>query len=72
MPEEVALVGTYFVQKYNDKFTYKVDMEVIPGEPGRTVVSVGSGGVSMGRIQGTPDQALFRSYIFTRKKIVII
>ncbi len=66
-PEEVALVGTYFVQKYGDKFTFKVDVEVIPGEPGRTVVAVGTGGIGVGRIQGTPDQHLFRSYIFKRK-----
>ena len=66
-PEEVALVGTYFVQKYNDKFTFKVDVEVIPGTPGQTVVAVGMGGIGVARVQGTPDQHLFRSYIFTRK-----
>ncbi len=66
-PEEVALVGTYFVQKYSDKFKFKVDMEVIPGEPGQTVVAVGTGGISVARTQGTPDQHIFRSYIFTRK-----
>ncbi len=67
-PAEVALVGTYFVQKYHEKYTFKVDMEVIPGEPGQTVVAVGTGGVSVGRIKGTPDQRIFRSYIFTKKK----
>ncbi len=66
-PQEVALVGTYFVQKYSDKFTFKVDVEVIPGEPGQTVVAVGTGGIGVARVQGTPDQHLFRSYIFTRK-----
>ena len=67
-PEEVALVGTYFVQKYADKFTFKVDVEVIPGEPGQTVVAVGTGGIGVARIQGTPDKRLFRSYIFKRRK----
>lgn len=65
---EVAMVGSYFVQKYHDKFTFKVDEEVIPGEPGRTVVAVGAGGVSVGRVSGTADKRLFRSYIFTRNK----
>ena len=67
-PEEVALVGTYFVQKYHEKYAFKVDVEVIPGEPGRTVVAVGTGGIGVAKIQGTADQRLFRSYIFTRKK----
>ncbi len=67
-PEEVAMVGTYFVQKYHDKYTFKVDVEVIPGEPGQTVVAVGTGGIGVARIQGTPDRRIFRSYIFTRKK----
>ncbi len=66
-PQEVALVGTYFVQKYHDEFNYKVDVEVIPGEPGQTVVAVGTGGVGVARIEGTPDQRLFRSYIFSKK-----
>lgn len=66
-PEEVALVGTYFVQKYNDRFTFKVDVETIPGEPGHTVVAVGTGGIGVARVQGTPNQHLFRSYIFYRK-----
>lgn len=67
-PNEVALVGMYFVQKYHDNFTYKVDVEVIPGEPGKTVVAVGTGGIGVARVQGTPDKRLFRSYIFKRKK----
>ncbi len=67
-PSEVAMVGSYFVQKYHDKFKFKVDMEVIPGEPGQTVVAVGAGGVSVGRISGTPDKRIFRSYIFTKRK----
>ena len=67
-PSEVALVGSYFVQKYHEKYTFKVDMEVIPGEPGQTIVAVGSGGVGVARIQGTPDQHIFRSYIFSKKK----
>ena len=67
IPAEVAMVGTYFVQKYSKEFTFKVDMEVIPGEPGRTVVAVGAGGVAVGRIAGVPDQRIFRSYIFTRR-----
>lgn len=66
-PEQVALVGTYFVQKYHQNYTFKVDVEVIPGEPGQTVVAVGTGGIEIARIQGTPDTRLFRSYIFTRK-----
>ncbi len=66
-PAEVAMVGTYFVQKYHDRYTFKVDVEIIPGEPGQTVVAVGTGGIGVARIQGTPDQRLFRSYIFTRK-----
>lgn len=64
--EEVALVGTYFVQKYHEEFTFKVDEEVIPGEPGQTVVAVGMGGISVARVKGTRDQRLFRSYIFTK------
>ena len=64
---EGALVGSYFVQKYSDRFTYKVDEEIIPGTPGQTVVAVGTGGVSVGRISGTADKRLFRSYIFTKK-----
>ena len=67
MVEEVALVGTYFVQKYHEHFTFKVDEEVIPGQPGQTVVAVGMGGVSVARIKGTRDQRLFRSYIFTKR-----
>ena len=66
-PEEVALVGTYFVQKYSRDFTFKVDVEVIPGKPGQTVVAVGTGGIGVARIKGTRDKRLFRSYIFTRK-----
>lgn len=66
-PSEVAMVGMYFVQKYHDKFTYKVDVEVIPGTPGQTVTMIGSGGINFAHVQGTPDQRLFRSYIFTRK-----
>ncbi|MBQ8869351.1 MAG: hypothetical protein IJ027_06525 [Oscillospiraceae bacterium] len=64
---EVALVGTYFVQKYHKDFTFKVDVEVIPGEPGQTVVAVGTGGIGVARIQGTPDKSIFRSYIFTKR-----
>lgn len=66
-PQEVALVGTYFCQKYHHNYTFKVDTEVIPGTPGQTVVAVGTGGIGVARIQGVPDQRLFRSYIFTRK-----
>lgn len=66
-PQEVALVGMYFVQKYHDEFTFKVDMEVIPGEPGQTVVAVGTGGIGIARTSGTRDQRIFRSYIFTKK-----
>lgn len=67
-PAQVALVGTYFVQRYSKTYTYKVDVEVIPGEPGRTVVAVGTGGIGVARVQGTPDKRLFRSYIFQRKR----
>lgn len=67
-PQEVALVGTYFCQKYHQDFTFKVDEEVIPGTPGQTVVAVGTGGIGVARVQGVPDQRLFRSYIFSRKK----
>lgn len=66
-PQEVALVGTYFCQKYHQDFTFKVDEEVIPGTPGQTVVAVGTGGIAVARVQGVPDQRLFRSYIFSRK-----
>ncbi len=66
-PQEVALVGSYFVQKYSNDFTFKVDVEVIPGQPGQTVVAVGTGGIGVARIKGTPDKHLFRSYIFHRK-----
>lgn len=66
-PQEVALVGTYFCQKYHQNYTFKVDTEVIPGTPGQTVVAVGTGGIGVARIKGVPDQRLFRSYIFTRK-----
>lgn len=67
-PDEVALVGTYFCQRYHQNFTFKVDTEVIPGTPGQTVVAVGTGGIAVARTQGVPDQRLFRSYIFTRKR----
>ncbi|MGM9647217.1 MAG: hypothetical protein ACI3YH_03690 [Eubacteriales bacterium] len=67
VPNEVAMVGMYFVQKYGKQFKFKVDMEVIPGEPGQTFVTVGSGGVNVGRTSGTKDKRLFRSYIFTRR-----
>lgn len=67
-PNEVALVGMYFCQKYHQDFTFKVDEEVIPGTPGQTVMAVGTGGVAVARIQGVPDQRLFRSYIFKRKR----
>lgn len=67
VPQEVALVGMYFVQKYHDEFTFKVDMEVIPGEPGQTVVAVGTGGIGVARTSGTRDQRIFRSYIFTKR-----
>ena len=67
-PAQVALVGTYFVQRYSKTYTYKVDVEIIPGEPGRTVVAVGTGGIGVARVQGTPDKRLFRSYIFQRKR----
>lgn len=67
-PKEVAMVGTYFVQKYHKNYTFKLDVEVIPGEPGQTVVAVGTGGIGIARIQGSPDKRLFRSYIFTKKR----
>ena len=67
-PEEVALVGAYFLQKYGKDYTFKVDMKVIPGEPGQTVVAVGTGGVGIARTSGTPDKRIFRSYIFTKRK----
>lgn len=66
-PDEVAMIGLYFVQKYHDKFDFKVDIEVIPGEPGQTVTFVGTAGINQAYISGTPDQRIFRSYIFTRK-----
>ncbi len=66
-PAEVALVGSYFVQKYHEKFTFNLQFEVIPGEPGHTVVAVGTGGIGIARVQGTKDQKLFSSYVFTRK-----
>lgn len=67
-PEEVALVGAYFLQKYGKDYTFKVDMKVIPGEPGQTVVAVGTGGVGIARTSGTLDKRIFRSYIFTKRK----
>lgn len=66
-PNEVALVGLYFVQKYNDKFNFKVDMETIPGTPGQMVTAFGTGGFNVAYVEGTPDKRIFRSYIFTRK-----
>lgn len=63
----LPFAGTYFVQRYNSVFDFKVDQEIIPGEPGRTVVAVGAGGVAVGRIKGTRDRRLFRSYIFKRR-----
>lgn len=67
---EVALVGGYFWQKYIDRYSLKIDSEVIPGEPGQTVVAVGTGGIAVGRTSGTPSQYVFKSYIFTRKQVV--
>lgn len=66
-PNEVAMVGMYFVQKYHHLFDFTVDMERIPGTPGQTVTIVGSSGVNFAFSKGTPDQQIFRSYIFTRK-----
>lgn len=66
-PNEVAMVGMYFVQKYNHLFNFTVDVERIPGTPGQTITLIGSGGVNYAYTRGTPDQAIFRSYIFTRK-----
>jgi len=66
-PNEVAMIGMYFVQKYHHLFNFTVDMERIPGTPGQSVTIVGSSGVHFAYSKGTPDQAIFRSYIFTRK-----
>lgn len=66
-PNEVAMVGMYFVQKYHHLFDFTVDMERIPGTPGQTITIVGSSGVNYAFTKGTPDQQIFRSYIFTRK-----
>lgn len=66
-PKEVALIGMYFVQKYHDLFSFKVDMETIPGTPGQTVVAFGTGGIGVAHVKGTRDKKIFRSYIFTRK-----
>ena len=67
VPQEVALVGMYFVQKYHNQFDFKVDMEVIPGQPGQMTTVVGTGGVGFAYTKGTKTQRIFRSYIFTRK-----
>ncbi len=66
-PKEVALIGMYFVQKYHDQFSYKVDIELIPGEPGQTIVAFGANGPMIARTSGTKDKRIFRSYIFTKK-----
>lgn len=66
-PAEVALVGMYFVQKYGDRFSFKVDMAVIPGTPGEVHTSIGLNGVHVQYTRGTRDKHLFRSYIFTRR-----
>ena len=66
-PNEVAMIGMYFVQKYHHLFNFTIDMERIPGTPGQSVTIVGSSGVHFAYSKGTPDQAIFRSYIFTRK-----
>lgn len=66
-PNEVAMIGMYFVQKYHHTFDFVVDMERIPGTPGQSVTIVGSSGINFAYSKGTPDQQIFRSYIFTRK-----
>ena len=66
LPEEVAMVGMYFLQKYRDQFKLKLDVEVIPGEPGKTAVAFGTGGIAVAHTKGTTSQRNFRSYIFTR------
>ncbi len=66
-PKEVALIGMYFLQKHHKQFRFKLDMEVIPGEPGQLVTAVGSGGINVAYVHGTKDKRIFRSYIFTRK-----
>lgn len=67
-PQEVALIGMYFVQKYHKQFKFAVDFERIPGTPGQVVTFIGPGGVYVGRTKGTAPQAIFKSYIFYRQK----
>lgn len=65
-PQEVALIGMYFVQKYHRMFQFSVDFERIPGQPGQMVSFIGPGGIYVGHTSGTAPQAIFKSYIFYR------
>ncbi len=64
---EVALVGGYFCQRYSDRYTFKVDMEKIPGEPGQSKITIDGGGIEITHTPGTYTQLNFRSYIFHKK-----
>ncbi|MBE6636287.1 MAG: hypothetical protein E7618_00610 [Ruminococcaceae bacterium] len=66
-PQDVAMVGTYFVQKYSDIFTFKVDVTVIPGSPGLSAIKITPDSISIAKIRAIADKRLFKSYIFTRK-----
>lgn len=66
--KQVALVGSYFEQKYKGMFDIKSQFERIPPTPGKVVTFVGSGGISFGYVQGTKYQANFEGFLFTKKQ----
>lgn len=65
--KQVALVGSYFEQKYKGMFDIKSQFERIPPTPGKVVTFVGSGGISFGYVQGRKYEANFEGFLFTKK-----
>ncbi len=65
--KQVALVGSYFEQKYKGAFDITSQFERIPPTPGKVVTFIGTGGVSFGYVEGTKYQANFEGFLFTKK-----
>ncbi len=65
--KQVALVGSYFEQRYKGMFDIKSQFERIPPTPGKLVTFVGSRGISFGYVEGTKYQANFEGFLFTKK-----
>lgn len=65
--KKVALVGSYFEQKYKGMFDIKSQFERIPPTPGKVVTFIGSSGINFGYTEGTRYQANFEGFLFTKK-----